>query len=112
MLIHCINYYSLVCSHLLLPKHYLGPASAVGGGCCVEAVSRAFAIPLQPSSVFVDLAAQVLGQSCELLEAYLQAAAAVAARSEDDAAAASAVALTVLAIVISFPVSSFHKLMM
>jgi hypothetical protein len=85
---------------LLLPVHYVGPENSVGGGCCVAAVSRAFAIPIPLSAPFVDLAAQVLGQSCELLEAYVQAAADVASRDDGSAPAAAAVAHTVLAIVI------------
>jgi hypothetical protein len=92
---------------LLLPVHYIGPVDAVGGGCCVEAVSRAFAIPLLPSGPFVDLAADVLGQSSELLEAYLQAAAAAQCGGDDDT---SAVVHTVLAIVIYFSPPPYRTL--
>lgn len=96
---------------LLLPLHYLGPANSEGGGCCVAAVSRAFILPLSPSAPFVNLAADVLGQSSELLEAYLQAAADAAARDGDDASFATALSQTVLALVIfSFLPTPKHKL--
>ena len=96
---------------LLLPLNYLGPTDPHGGGCCLASVSRAFVIPLPSIPSFINLTAEVIGQSPELLEAYLRTAATVSAAESDDVeaanASAAAIVQTVLAIVrFSTPFSS------
>lgn len=88
---------------LLLPLNYLGPTDPHGGGCCLASVSRAFVIPLPSIPSFVSLTAEVIGQSPELLQAYLHTAATVSAAESGDVeaanASAAAIVQTVLAIV-------------
>jgi hypothetical protein len=88
---------------LLLPLNYLGPTDPHGGGCCLASVSRAFVTPLPSTPSFVNLTAEVIGQSPELLQDYLHTAATISAAEGDDSEAASASAAaivqTVLAIV-------------
>jgi hypothetical protein len=57
---------------------------------------------MPPTALFVTLAADVLGQSNELLEAYLQSATTATASASDDDASAAAIAQTILALVIPF----------
>ncbi len=87
------------CRLLLLPLSFLGPTNPHGGGCCLESVSRAFVIPLPCIPSFVNLTAEVIGQSPELLGAYLRTAADVSAADGDDQASSAAIVQTVLAIV-------------
>ena len=96
---------------LLLPLNYLGPTDPHGGGCCLASVSRAFVIPLPSIPSFVSLTAEVIGQSPELLQAYLHTAATVSAAESGDVeaanASAAAIVQTVLAIVRFFTLFSF-----